>query len=111
MAHSTELTAERPQSSRDPLNLKDKALFRQQGLIGGEWVSADSGGTLAVNNPASGDKLGVIPNMGSAETNARSPPLPRRCRPGPPRPRRSGRESCADGSISWSRTRRTSPPS
>ena len=68
MAHSTELTAERPQSSHDPLNLKDKALFRQQGLIGGEWVSADSGGTLAVNNPASGDKLGVIPNMGSAET-------------------------------------------
>ena len=68
MAHSTELTAERPHLSHDPLNLKDKALFRQQCLIGGAWVSADGGGTLAVTNPASGAKLGVIPNMGSAET-------------------------------------------
>jgi succinate-semialdehyde dehydrogenase/glutarate-semialdehyde dehydrogenase len=68
MAHSTELTAERPPIGHDPLNLKDKALFRQQCLIGGEWLSADGGGTLAVTNPASGDKLGVIPNMGSAET-------------------------------------------
>jgi succinate-semialdehyde dehydrogenase/glutarate-semialdehyde dehydrogenase len=68
MAHSTELTADRHQTSHDPLNLMDKALLRQQGLIGGEWVSADSGATLAVSNPASGDKLGVIPNMGSAET-------------------------------------------
>ncbi len=68
MAHSTQSTAERPHTGHDPLNLKDKALFRQQGLIGGEWVSADGGGTLAVSNPASGEKLGVIPNMGSVET-------------------------------------------
>jgi succinate-semialdehyde dehydrogenase/glutarate-semialdehyde dehydrogenase len=68
MAHSTEFTAERPQTSLDPLKLKDKALLRQECLIGGQWVPADGGGTLAVNNPATGEKLGVIPNMGSAET-------------------------------------------
>src|SRR6204780_5212241 len=68
MAHSTEWTAERSHTSHDPLKLKDKALLRQECLIGGQWVSADGGGSLAVNNPASGEKLGVIPNMGSAET-------------------------------------------
>jgi succinate-semialdehyde dehydrogenase/glutarate-semialdehyde dehydrogenase len=50
------------------LNLEDEALLRHHGLIGGEWVQADGGGTLAVHNPASGAKLGLIPNMGGAET-------------------------------------------
>src|ERR1700677_1007924 len=68
MAHSPESTAERLDTGHDPLNLKDKTLLRRQCLIGGEWVSADGGGTLPVKNPASGEKLGVIPNMGSAET-------------------------------------------
>ncbi|MGD0491177.1 MAG: NADP-dependent succinate-semialdehyde dehydrogenase [Steroidobacteraceae bacterium] len=68
MAHSTELTAERPLTTHDSLSLKDKALLRQECLIGGRWVPADGGGTLAVKNPATGEQLGVIPNMGSAET-------------------------------------------
>ena len=68
MAHSPESTAERLEAGHDHLKLKDKALLRRQCLIGGEWVSADGGGTLPVTNPASGEKLGVIPNMGSAET-------------------------------------------
>ena len=68
MAHSPESTAERLETDRHTLKLEDKALLRQQCLIGGEWVSADGGGTLPVKNPASGEKLGVIPNMGSAET-------------------------------------------
>ena len=68
MAHSTETTTERPQTSKDPLMLKDKALLRHEGLIAGQWVPADGGGTVPVTNPASGAKLGVIPNMGSAET-------------------------------------------
>jgi succinate-semialdehyde dehydrogenase/glutarate-semialdehyde dehydrogenase len=68
MAHFPESTAERFETAQHPLKLEDKALLRQQCLIGGEWVSADGGGTLPVKNPASGEKLGVIPNMGSAET-------------------------------------------
>ena len=68
MAHSPELTAERPDTAQSSLKLKDQGLLRHQCLIGGEWVSADGGGTVAVKNPASGEKLGTIPNMGGAET-------------------------------------------
>jgi succinate-semialdehyde dehydrogenase/glutarate-semialdehyde dehydrogenase len=50
------------------LNLKDPALFRQQCYVDGKWVDADSGKTLAVNNPATGEILGTVPNMGAAET-------------------------------------------
>src|SRR6266702_4650905 len=50
------------------LNLKDPSLFRQQCYVDGKWADADSGKTLAVNNPATGEILGTVPNMGAAET-------------------------------------------
>jgi succinate-semialdehyde dehydrogenase/glutarate-semialdehyde dehydrogenase len=50
------------------LPLKDKSLFREQCYIDGKWVDADSGKTVAVTNPATGETLGTIPNMGAAET-------------------------------------------
>ena len=50
------------------LELKDGALFRQQCYINGEWVGADSGDTVEVNNPASDAVLGTIPKMGTDET-------------------------------------------
>jgi succinate-semialdehyde dehydrogenase/glutarate-semialdehyde dehydrogenase len=50
------------------LPIKDKSLFRQQCYINGQWVDADSGKTIDVTNPATGDVLGTIPNMGAAET-------------------------------------------
>jgi succinate-semialdehyde dehydrogenase/glutarate-semialdehyde dehydrogenase len=56
------------QTTHHPLKLEDEALLRQHGLIGGEWCSADGGGTIAVNNPASGARLAVVPNMGAGET-------------------------------------------
>jgi succinate-semialdehyde dehydrogenase/glutarate-semialdehyde dehydrogenase len=74
MAHSTESTANRfqtghdPQTGQEPLRLEDKTLLRENCFIGGEWIPADAGGTLAVNNPATGGKLAVVPNMGAAET-------------------------------------------
>ena len=49
------------------LQLKDPALFRQQCYIDGAWTNADSGKSIAVNNPASNANLGTIPNMGTAE--------------------------------------------
>jgi succinate-semialdehyde dehydrogenase/glutarate-semialdehyde dehydrogenase len=49
------------------MNLKDAALLREHGFIGGSWVPADEGGTLKVKNPATGEDLGTIPNMGAAE--------------------------------------------
>jgi succinate-semialdehyde dehydrogenase / glutarate-semialdehyde dehydrogenase len=50
------------------LQLKDQKLFRQQCYIDGEWVGADSGKTIPVTNPASGETLGSVPRMGADET-------------------------------------------
>ena len=50
------------------LPLKDPSLFRQQCYINGKWVDADSGKTIDVNNPATGEILGTVPNLGAAET-------------------------------------------
>ncbi|WP_406854555.1 NAD-dependent succinate-semialdehyde dehydrogenase [Alsobacter sp. KACC 23698] len=41
---------------------------REKNLIGGEWVDADSAGTIEVTNPATGEVIGTIPNCGAAET-------------------------------------------
>lgn len=51
-----------------PLPLKDPSLFRQACCIGGEWVQAASGKTLAVRNPATGVVIGEVPALGAAET-------------------------------------------
>jgi len=50
------------------MKLKDSSLLREQCFIDGRWLSADSGDTIEVRNPATGAKLGLIPNMGAAET-------------------------------------------
>ncbi len=41
---------------------------KQANLIAGEWVGADSGETIEVNNPATGEIIGTVPNSGKAET-------------------------------------------
>ncbi|MEX3982195.1 NAD-dependent succinate-semialdehyde dehydrogenase [Paraburkholderia sp. EG287A] len=50
------------------LPLKDPELLRQAMLIGGEWVQADSGQTLEVRNPATGELVARVPNGGAEET-------------------------------------------
>ncbi len=50
------------------LKLNTPELFRTRCLIGGAWLEADNGSTLDVHNPATGEKLGSVPNMGAAET-------------------------------------------
>lgn len=45
-----------------------EAFKREANLIGGDWVAADSGETLAVVNPATGETIGTVPKSGSAET-------------------------------------------
>ena len=50
------------------LQLNDPSLLRGQCLIGSEWVDADGGATLDVNNPASGEIIGQVPRMGGDET-------------------------------------------
>ncbi len=50
------------------MNLKDKSLLKQLCYINGKWASADSTQTINVTNPATGEIIGVIPKMGTAET-------------------------------------------
>lgn len=47
---------------------KTSHFMRQANLINGEWVQADSGQTVDVNNPATGLKIGTVPKAGKAET-------------------------------------------
>lgn len=46
--------------------LKNPQLFRQQAYINGEWQDAKS--TIEISNPANGEIIGTVPNMGSEET-------------------------------------------
>tara|TARA_R110000823_G_scaffold130015_11_gene257885 strand:- start:770 stop:2233 length:1464 start_codon:yes stop_codon:yes gene_type:complete len=50
------------------LNLKDPSLLRSQLYIDGAWVDADSGATLGVFNPATGEEIVAIPDAGASET-------------------------------------------
>ncbi len=50
------------------LNLKDPGLFKQQAYVAGVWIDADSGETVAVTNPATGEQIGTVPMCGTAET-------------------------------------------
>ena len=50
------------------MQLKDAQLFRQQAYINGEWLDADNGQTIKVTNPATGEVIGTVPKMGTAET-------------------------------------------
>lgn len=50
------------------MKLNDNSLFRQQAYINGEWVDADNKASFEVNNPATNEIIGSVPNMGAAET-------------------------------------------
>ena len=50
------------------LKLKDPSLLKQQVCVAGEWINADSGATVAVTNPATGEQIGTVPMCGTAET-------------------------------------------
>ncbi len=49
-------------------NLKDASLLKTQSYINGEWVNADSGATFDVIDPASGEVIAQVANLGAAET-------------------------------------------
>ncbi len=48
--------------------MSQNRFLRQQAYLDGQWVDADNGETLKVTNPATGETLGTVPNMGTAET-------------------------------------------
>ena len=48
--------------------LKDPSLVKPLAYIDGAWQKADSGRTFAVTNPATGEHLADVPDLGVAET-------------------------------------------
>ena len=48
--------------------LADPALLRRQALIDGHWCDVDGAGRCEVRNPANGELLGTVPDMGADET-------------------------------------------
>ncbi|MBV2209125.1 MAG: NAD-dependent succinate-semialdehyde dehydrogenase [Thermomonas sp.] len=58
------------ESAAARLHLAHPQLLQQHGLIGGQWHAADSGDRCEVYNPATGELLGHVPDMGAIETRA-----------------------------------------
>ncbi len=56
------------QAGLPAIPLKDPKLFRNHAYVDGAWVGADGGKIFAVTNPATGESLGAVPDMGAAET-------------------------------------------
>jgi succinate-semialdehyde dehydrogenase / glutarate-semialdehyde dehydrogenase len=50
------------------ISLRDMSLLREQAFVGGRWESAANGQTKQVFNPATGQLIGTVPNLGAAET-------------------------------------------
>ena len=54
------------------MKIQDRDLLRRQAYLGGEWIEADSGLTLTVTDPATGEVIAEVPAMGMAETRRAS---------------------------------------
>ncbi|TBU76396.1 NADP-dependent succinate-semialdehyde dehydrogenase [Phytopseudomonas daroniae] len=52
------------------MQLNDPRLLRHQAYIDGQWCDAEDGTTTEIFNPASGESLGWVPNLGAAQTRA-----------------------------------------
>jgi succinate-semialdehyde dehydrogenase/glutarate-semialdehyde dehydrogenase len=50
------------------MKLRDADLLRTRAFIGGQWVDAANEATQSVINPATGETIGTVPDMGAAET-------------------------------------------
>lgn len=50
------------------MQIRDIDLLRERCYIGGEWVEAQSGARLTVTDPATGETIAQVPNLGAAET-------------------------------------------
>lgn len=51
-------------------HLKSKDFLRDSGYVGGNWVGGNGTATFDVLNPATGEKLATLPEMGAAATAA-----------------------------------------
>ncbi|MEK7491765.1 MULTISPECIES: NAD-dependent succinate-semialdehyde dehydrogenase [Cupriavidus] len=50
------------------MQLKDPSLFKQLAYVDGQWIGADSGATFDVTDPATGEVIARVADLGAAET-------------------------------------------
>ena len=50
------------------MKLKDPTLLRQAAYVAGKWIEATAGQSIAVTNPATGERVGNVPRLGTAAT-------------------------------------------
>jgi len=50
------------------MQLKDPSLFKQLAYVDGQWIGADSGATFDVTDPANGEVIAKVADLGAAET-------------------------------------------
>ncbi|KAG8715756.1 succinate semialdehyde dehydrogenase NADP+ linked [Ceratobasidium sp. 423] len=48
--------------------VKDQSLLKYRAFIAGQWVVAKDGGKIKVTNPATGEELGTVPELGVEDT-------------------------------------------
>ena len=66
-----DLPRRRPmQAKAPPPALKDAKLLRDHAYVDGAWAKADSGKTFPVTNPATGQTIAEVQDLGSKETRA-----------------------------------------
>ena len=49
------------------MDITTSKFYRDKCFINGEWVGADSGETISVNNPATLKEIGTVPKCGTNE--------------------------------------------
>ena len=52
------------------MELNNKSLFREKCFVNGNWIESSSGKTLEVNNPATLEIIGKVPNFSREETQS-----------------------------------------
>lgn len=50
------------------MQLNDPQLYRQRAYINGNWTDAGVQDVIEVHNPATGESLGFVPDLGQVET-------------------------------------------
>ena len=84
--------------ARTTIPLGDPALFRQQCYVNGDWMDADSGEAIEVDNPATREIIGTSLPLAGRRRGPRSRPPTRRGAGGARARRRSAPGCCAAGS-------------
>ncbi len=55
------------QAGLPAVSLKDPALFRERCYVDGAWIGAAGGASFAVTDPASGERIAAVPDLGPGE--------------------------------------------